>query len=81
MEEDPHQVLEGIILACYATRASTAYFYLRYEYGRRYRVMQKAIDELYATNLLGKNILGKDFHLDVFCTAGPGPTSAARRRA
>src|SRR5947208_7323412 len=34
MEEDPHQVLEGIILACYATRASTAYVYLRYEYSR-----------------------------------------------
>jgi len=45
MEEDPHQVLEGIILACYATRASTAYLYLRYEYGRSYRVLQKAIDE------------------------------------
>src|SRR5437016_4360194 len=44
IEEDPHQVLEGIILACYATRASTAYHYLRFEYGRCYRVMQKAID-------------------------------------
>src|ERR1700724_3069582 len=46
MEEDPHLVLEGIILSCYATRASTAYFYLRYEYGRSYRVLQQAIDEL-----------------------------------
>src|SRR5229473_2026732 len=33
MEEDPHQILEGIILACYATKASVAYLYLRYEYG------------------------------------------------
>ena len=41
-------MLEGIILACYATRASTAYVYLRYEYGRRYRAMQTAIDEAYA---------------------------------
>ena len=32
MENDPHQVLEGIILSCYATRATTAYLYLRYEY-------------------------------------------------
>src|SRR3954464_9140498 len=31
MEEDPHQVLEGIMLACYATRASRAYVYVRYE--------------------------------------------------
>src|ERR671935_2556059 len=47
IEEDPHQFLEGVILACYATRASTAYIYLRYEYGRAFRVMQKAIDEAY----------------------------------
>src|SRR5256884_8743921 len=60
MEDDPHQVLEGILLACYATRASTAYVYLRYEYGRCARVMQQAIDEAYANNLLGRNILGKD---------------------
>src|SRR5262249_42881776 len=66
MEEDPHQVLEGIILACYATRATTAYLYLRYEYGRSFRAMQKAVDEAYAAGLLGRNILGKDFHLDVF---------------
>src|ERR1700730_6616557 len=72
MEEDPHQVLEGIMLACYATGASTAYLYLRYEYGRSFRVMQKAIDEAYASNLLGRNILGKDFHLDVFQHRGAG---------
>jgi NADH-quinone oxidoreductase subunit F len=72
MEEDPHQVLEGIILACYATRASTAYLYLRYEYGRSFRILQKAIDEAYAENLLGRNILGKDFHLDVYLHRGAG---------
>jgi NADH-quinone oxidoreductase subunit F len=72
MEEDPHQVLEGIMLACYATRATTAYLYLRYEYGRSYRVLQKAIDECYAASLLGKNILGKDFNLDVYLHRGAG---------
>lgn len=70
MEEDPHQVLEGILLASYATRASTAYIYLRYEYGRAFRTLQKAIDELYANQLLGKNILGKDFSLDVYLHRG-----------
>src|SRR3954469_4790719 len=55
MEKDPHQVLEGMILASYATRTWTAYVYLRYEYGRCYRVMQKAVDEAYAAGLLGKN--------------------------
>src|SRR5881275_3068858 len=60
MEKDPHQVLEGILLACFATRASTAYVYIRYEYGRAMRAMQRAIDEAYAAGLLGRNILGKD---------------------
>jgi NADH-quinone oxidoreductase subunit F len=72
MEQDPHQVLEGILLACYATRASTAYVYIRYEYGRSARAMQRAIDEAYAANLLGRNIQGKEFHLDVFVHRGAG---------
>jgi NADH-quinone oxidoreductase subunit F len=72
MEQDPHQVLEGILLASYATRASTAYIYLRYEYGRAFRAMQKAVDEAYAANLLGKNILGKEFSLDVYLHRGAG---------
>src|SRR3989440_8626470 len=72
MELDPHQVLEGILLACYATKASTAYVYIRYEYGRAFRAFQRAIDECYENNLLGRNILGKDFHLDVFMHRGAG---------
>ncbi len=72
MEQDPHQVLEGIILSSYAIRARTAYLYIRYEYGPATRAMQKAIDEAYASNLLGQNILGKDFHLDVFIHRGAG---------
>jgi NADH-quinone oxidoreductase subunit F len=72
MEEDPHQVLEGIIIASYATRASTAYVYVRYEYGRAFRAFQKAIDEAYAAGLLGRNILGKDFALDCYMHRGAG---------
>src|SRR6266849_270518 len=72
MEHDPHQVLEGIILASYATKASVAYVYIRYEYGKAFRNLQKAIDELYANNLLGINILGKDFSLDVYLHRGAG---------
>lgn len=72
MEEDPHQVLEGIILSCYATRAWIAYLYIRYEYGRSFRAMQKAVDEAYANGFLGRNILGKGFHLDVYLHRGAG---------
>lgn len=70
IEEDPHQVLEGIVIAGYATRATTAYFYLRYEYGRCYRTLQKAIDEMYAKNLLGTNILGSGYSLDIHLHRG-----------
>src|SRR5215470_9750349 len=72
MEEDPHQVLEGILLAAYATRASTAYVYIRYEYGRAFRNFQKAIDEAYAAGLLGQKILGKDFSLNCYMHRGAG---------
>jgi NADH-quinone oxidoreductase subunit F len=70
MELDPHQVLEGVIISCYATRASTAYLYLRYEYGLARRRMLSAIDECYAAGLLGRNILGSEFSLDVFIHVG-----------
>ena len=66
MELDPHQVLEGIILSCYATRATTAYVYLRYEYPLCRKRMQAAIDECYAAGYLGHNILGSGFSLDVY---------------
>ena len=72
MEQDPHQVLEGIMLAGYAIRCRTAYIYIRYEYGRSYRDAQAAIDELYANGLLGKNILGTDFSLDIYLHRGAG---------
>ncbi len=70
MELDPHQVLEGTMLACYATRASTAYIYLRYEYPLCFRRLQAAIDECYAAGFLGKNILGSEFSLDIYLHRG-----------
>ncbi|HIQ20863.1 MAG TPA: NADH-quinone oxidoreductase subunit NuoF [Planctomycetes bacterium] len=72
MEHDPHQVLEGTILSCYATRASTAYIYLRYEYPLAYRRLQDAIAECYEAGYLGKNILGSDFSLDIHIHRGAG---------
>jgi NADH-quinone oxidoreductase subunit F len=72
MEKDPHQVLEGILLTCYAIKSPTAYFYIRYEYGAAHRRLQCAIDELYAGGLLGRNILGSGFNCDVFLHRGAG---------
>jgi NADH-quinone oxidoreductase subunit F len=70
MEFDPHQVLEGTILSAYATRTSTAYIYLRYEYPLSLRRLQSAIDECYAAGLLGKNILGSPYSLDIYLHRG-----------
>jgi NADH-quinone oxidoreductase subunit F len=72
MEGDPHQVLEGIIVGCYATKASTAYLYIRYEYVQAFQVLERAIGEAYAAGYLGKNILGSSFCLDVFLHRGAG---------
>jgi NADH-quinone oxidoreductase subunit F len=72
IEEDPHQVLEGVLLTCYATRATTAYLYFRYEYGKATRIMQQAIDEAYANNLAGDNILGKGLNVNVYIHRGAG---------
>jgi NADH-quinone oxidoreductase subunit F len=72
IEEDPHQVLEGLLISCYATKSWAAYIYLRYEYGRCFRALQKAIDELYEARLLGHNILGTEFHLHVYLHRGAG---------
>jgi NADH-quinone oxidoreductase subunit F len=70
MEMDPHQLLEGIMIGCRATRAATAYIYIRYEYGRSFRTLEKAIGECYAEGLLGKNINGTDFSLDIYVHRG-----------
>jgi NADH-quinone oxidoreductase subunit F len=70
MELDPHQVLEGIMIAAFATRATTAYYYIRYEYGTAFRATQKAIDELYEAKLLGQNILGTKFSLNIYMHRG-----------
>lgn len=70
MELDPHQVLEGAIISGYATGARTAYIYLRYEYPLCLKRMQAAIDECYQAGYLGKNILGRDFSLDIYIHRG-----------
>src|SRR3954447_22274960 len=72
MEEDPHQVVEGLILSCYATNAATAYFYMRCEYPLAWQRVQRAVDECYAAGYLGKNILGGPYSLDIFLHRGAG---------
>ena len=70
MEEDPHQVLEGLMISAYATRATTAYIYLRYEYPGCYRRLESAIQECYEAGYLGKAVMGRSYSLDVYVHRG-----------
>jgi len=70
MEGDPHQVIEGIVIASYATQASVAYIYIRYEFVKAFHTLQRAIDEAYQAGYLGQNILGTNFDLDVYLHRG-----------
>ena len=72
MEKDPHQLIEGIMIACHAIKSNNAYLYLRYEYGRSYRTLDAAIKECYAAGLLGKNIKDTGFNLDIVLHRGAG---------
>ncbi len=72
VEWDPHRLIEGIIICSYAVAIHTAYVYIRGEYVRPYERLQKAIDEAYEAGILGKNVLGNNFQLDVFTHRGAG---------
>ncbi len=54
IEKDPHLLIEGIILTCYAVGAHEAYVYIRGEYAEFAQILQNAIDEAYSDGLLGK---------------------------
>lgn len=72
MENDPHQLVEGTIIAAYATRAQIAYIYLRVEFHEQFHFVQRAIDEAYAAGYLGKKIFGSDYSLDIYVHRGAG---------
>lgn len=72
MEDDPHSVLEGLMIAAYAVGASKGYIYIRGEYQRPYQIMQAAVKEAYDARLLGENILGSGFSLDLELRRGAG---------
>ncbi len=65
LESDPHQVIEGLLLAAYATGARQAYLFVRNEYELSITRLQKALDDAYAAGLLGSSILGSAFDLDM----------------
>ena len=65
LEGDPHTLLEGMILAGYATGASNGIVFIRHGHDTPINRTREAIKQAYANNLLGTNILGSDFSFDV----------------
>ncbi len=72
MERDPHALLEGMIIAAYAIGSHKAYVYIRGEYFRSAKRLQRAVDEAYSQGWLGKDIQGTGFDLDVVIHRGAG---------
>jgi NADH-quinone oxidoreductase subunit F len=69
---NPHALIEGIIIACYAIRAEKAFIYVRGEVLHVIRRLQHAVAEAYAAGFLGENVLGSDLNVDVVVHAGAG---------
>lgn len=72
MENDPHQILEGMIIVAFATMASHGYLYVRGEYSLPMSTMQWAIEEARRNHFLGQNILGSGFDFDIEIRSGAG---------
>jgi len=72
LESDPHCVMEGMMVAGYATGAQEGVFYVRAEYPLAIKRLEIAIDQARQAGLLGKNILGSGFNFDLRIKAGAG---------
>ncbi|MFQ6615667.1 MAG: NADH-quinone oxidoreductase subunit NuoF [Fidelibacterota bacterium] len=81
MKEVPHMVLEGTIIASYAIRSHTAIIYIRGEFYDEYGILNAAIEEASGANLLGKDILGSGYDLDVIVHRGAGAYIAGEETA
>src|SRR3546814_3076103 len=72
MERDPHQLIEGVLIASYAIGAAQAFLYVRGEMALAQERIAQALNDAYAAVYIGKNILGSDFSVDVVLHWGAG---------
>ena len=72
MERDPHQLIEGCLIACYAAGLSQCFLYIRGEMALAQERVATALNEAYAAGYVGKNILGSKFSLDIVLHWGAG---------
>ncbi len=72
MERKPHILIEGMIISSFALGANISYIYIRGEMMYVYHILEKAIQECYDAGILGKNILGSGYDLDLYVHCGAG---------
>ena len=81
MERNPHLLIEGCAIACYAIGAKVAYIYIRGEFFHVQQILEAELENAYKAGFLGKNILGSGFDCDVFIHRGAGAYEAGEETA
>ena len=72
IHQDPHQLIEGMIISCFAVGASLAYLYIRGEFPEGAQILERALAEARQAGFLGKDILGSGFDLEIYVHRGAG---------
>ena len=72
LHKDPHQLIEGMVISCWANDVKLAYIYIRGEMPKAARLLEKALDEARAAGFLGKNILGSGTDVEIYVHRGAG---------
>jgi NADH-quinone oxidoreductase subunit F len=70
--KDPHQLLEGMIISCFANDVKLAFIYIRGEFTEGARILERALREAREKNFLGQNILGSSYSLEIYVHRGAG---------
>jgi len=72
LERDPHLVLEGFLIGCYAVGCNHGFVYIRGEFAEAYRILARAVEEARTKGYVGKNILGSGFDCEITLYRGAG---------
>jgi len=72
IEYDPHMLVEGIVIACYALDIHLAYIYIRGEFAKQARALDRALAEARAAGFVGPRVAGRDFAVEIHVTRGAG---------
>jgi NADH-quinone oxidoreductase subunit F len=70
--KDPHQMIEGMIISCYANDVHLAYIYIRGEFVEGAKILNRALKEARSKSFLGKNIVGSGYDLEIHVHRGAG---------